>query len=225
MDIQPQLQVEGNRIHAAEQVGLLGVTLDPSLNWKPHIHTLCGKLTSCAFLLWSLSFVVRQEIIKLVYYGLFESHLRYAIICWGNSAEASRAFVLQKRAVRTMARIRDQTASCRPLFRDMGILTLPALYILEVIKFARSDPHHRRSGEIHGHGTRNRDRINREPCRLTLTLESPSIMGARLFNGLPPHLRLIENDKVFHTALRKELLVTCPYSVNEFLETYRHCKN
>lgn len=222
MDIQPHLQIEGSPVQAAEQVGLLGVTLDSSLSWKPHIHTLCGKLASCNFLLRNLSFVINQKVMKLVYYGLFESHLRYGIICWGNSVDATRAFIMQKRAVRTLAGIRDQRASCRPLFQGIGILTLPALYILEVTKFARLDPNNRRSEETHHHNTRNRDRIHREACRLTLTLESPSVMGARLFNELPDRIRLIASDKKFHMELKKELLAVCPYSIDEFFETYRH---
>ncbi|KAJ8704090.1 hypothetical protein PYW07_013384 [Mythimna separata] len=65
---------------------------------------------------------------------MVESRLRYSIMLWGNSYNynCQKAFVLQKRAIRTIVRI-SQRDSCRDYFKELQILTVPSLYILVIL--------------------------------------------------------------------------------------------
>ena len=67
-----------------------------------------------------------------VYFAYVESRLRYGIAFWGLSALAGNVFVSQKKVLRCLAGVRDDTYSCRQLFKDFGILTLSGLFIFEV---------------------------------------------------------------------------------------------
>jgi hypothetical protein len=55
--------------------------------------------------------------------------MTYGIIFWGNSTEARKVFLLQKRALRIIVGIKCRD-SCRHVFKDLKILTLASQYIL-----------------------------------------------------------------------------------------------
>nr|CAX36785.1 hypothetical protein [Papilio dardanus] len=50
---------------------------------------------------------------------------------WGNSTDQHRAFVAQKKCIRAICGLHPQE-SCRPAFKRLGLLPLPALYIYEI---------------------------------------------------------------------------------------------
>jgi hypothetical protein len=62
----------------------------------------------------------------------------YGIVVWGHSAKANttRIFVLQKRAERYTAGLKH-LESCRNSFRNLKILTVYSLYILETILYVK----------------------------------------------------------------------------------------
>jgi hypothetical protein len=74
---------------------------------------------------------------KIIYFSLFESCLRNGIIFfWGGDRESSRIFKLQKQVLQVNYGVSSHT-SRRQIFTDYNVLTLPSLYILEVICFIK----------------------------------------------------------------------------------------
>lgn len=213
---QPTLTVGNDVLQKADAVRFLGIKIDPSLNWHPHIETLCKKLGSVVYLIRNLSPRIDSRTLKTVYFALFESLLRYGIECWGDSSEVNRVFKMQKKAIRALAGTWDQRVSCRPLFSSLGILPLPALYILGLSVHAHK-LHLPQNCDVHSYDTRNRSRLHLEGCRLTSTLNSPVNLGARLLNCLPLELVALP-EKAFKKKLKELLQGTCPYSVNEFID-------
>lgn len=55
------------------------------------------------------------------------------------SCDINRAFVAQKKCLRTMCGISPRE-SCKPLFKEHGILTLPCMYIFEAAAFVNKHP-------------------------------------------------------------------------------------
>ena len=108
----------GDTGQTTDVAGFLGVLLDPKLQWGPHINELCIKLSRGIFVLRNLQSCVTQDIMRVAYFSVFHSHLSYATLVWGHSADASRAFALQRRAVRILAglRFRDE---CRHVFQTL----------------------------------------------------------------------------------------------------------
>ncbi|CAG9111387.1 unnamed protein product [Plutella xylostella] len=107
----------------------LGFKVDSGLSWSDHIDWLCGRLGGACFALQRLAGTVPREVARSCYFATIQSLLTYGIELWGRAADWHRAFVMQKRAVRAMARIKSDE-SARQYFVSLEILTCPSLYIL-----------------------------------------------------------------------------------------------
>ena len=81
---------------------------------------------------------VSHATLKTVYFSYFHSVMRYGIIVWGSSAGLLTVFRAQKRAIRILAGLPPRS-SCRPHFKALGILTAPALFILEILCHVRNN--------------------------------------------------------------------------------------
>ncbi|KAG8307303.1 hypothetical protein J6590_024950 [Homalodisca vitripennis] len=95
-----------------------------------------------------------------------------------------RAFRLQKRSVRVILGLRARNAflSCRHAFRELDLLTLPYLYIFEVILYSRSKFAFVRGGNVHHHKTRGRNKFLVQQHRTGAFRKLPSQVGVRLIN-------------------------------------------
>ena len=83
-------------------------------------------------------------------------------------SESKKIFRLQKKTVRMIGRV-GQYISCRNLFKDLNILTLPCLYISEVVCKTRSNwEQMKQNEEIHDHSTRQKSDFHTQYCRITL---------------------------------------------------------
>jgi hypothetical protein len=114
---------EKNYILNSDSTSFLGLILDETLSWKLHIDQLCSKLKSACFILRTLSSLLTQQNMKIIYFSYFHSIMTYGVIFWGNSMERNNVFKLQKRAIRLITNSSSRT-SCRRLFKELGILPL-----------------------------------------------------------------------------------------------------
>jgi len=76
--------------------------------------------------------------------------------------------------------------SCRHLFKELNILTLVSLYIMEVIYYIRK--HHQfvdLNSNIHAHNTRRKMDIHIQSCNTDLYKRSVINMDTKLHNKLP----------------------------------------
>jgi hypothetical protein len=60
--------------------------------------------------------------------------MSYGVIFWGNSSNSSVIFKKQKRVIRIIMGY-GYRESCRKLFKELKILTLPSQYILSLLLF------------------------------------------------------------------------------------------
>ena len=79
------LSIGKNVLHRKNSVKYLGVLLDNSLTWKPHIEYLCTKLSAASYLLMKLRHYVDLKTLILVYNSIVYSYLQYSIINWGRA--------------------------------------------------------------------------------------------------------------------------------------------
>lgn len=114
------------------------IYIDKLSNWKEHVANLCKNL--CKKLRRLKECLPIRSLIIMVYHAYFHSLLSYGILHWGNSTNANRAFIIQKRAIRILANIKSQV-SCKKYFKEFQILPLPSVYILETVKFSKKNPH------------------------------------------------------------------------------------
>ncbi|KAG8255708.1 hypothetical protein J6590_086413 [Homalodisca vitripennis] len=111
----------------------------------------------------------------MAYYGLINPHFGYGIRLYGSYAQhkLERVFRLQRKAVKVILNLNTRE-SCRNVFRELGFLTLPCLYILEVILYSVSRCVLGRGGDVHQHGTRGRDNFRVQQHRTNAFRNLPS---------------------------------------------------
>lgn len=196
---------------------VLGINIDLSLDWNTHITAISKNCASTCFALKRLRHITSLDTLKTYYFSSFESRIRYGIIFWGYSASAIRVFILQKRAIRSMfgMNIRE---SCRMAFARNKILTLPSLYILEVLKFVKNNiDKFNTQNMFHNYSTRHGSDLQYDRHRLELYKSNPYYMGSVLYNKLSANIRNIVNVKKFVSTLKSFLVANTFYSVEDFL--------
>lgn len=198
-----------------EPVSLLGIKLDQRLTWASHVDQVCARVSSGMYVLRGLVSLVSIEVLKMAYFALIHSHLTYGVLLWGGSAESQRAFVLQKKAIRVMLR-RGTREHCKPLFRSLGILTLPSLFIYETCLHIHGKTSSLRTrSDVHDYNTRGRDLLLISQSR-TRTSEKNKV-NLKIYNSLPNCMKTLTLSK-FKTSLKLFLRERSFYGVQEFLD-------
>lgn len=192
--------------------------LDCNLNWKSHINTLLGKLNKGLFILSQISqSLYRKENIK-VYFAFFHSFLSYGALLWCNALVNKnlciKVFKKQKRAIRMLTFKKPRKQSCRGRFRNLGILTITGLFILQAALFAKSKLASQTNSAVHTHYTRSRNKLHKVHGHNKCT----NYMAKVIFNKLPDKLTQIRDRKKFKCKLKTWLLEKEFYNFDEFLE-------
>lgn len=112
------------------------------------------------------------------------------------------------------------TASCRELFKQLNILTVPSLYIFNSVTFIKLNPENfiqERNG-CSRYGLRSNYNIGISQHKLSLVANGPTVMGIKLFNKLPANNKNLDNLNEFKTAVKNLLIRSSFYSVTEYLD-------
>ena len=161
------------------------------------------------------SFQINELTYLTIYYAHVESRLRYGCIFWGFSSQETllRVFRMQKWIIRSIAG-KKRRDSCKPLFKEFNLLSLPAIIILEaacqvkqnLTAFSKSD-------QYHDYPTRNGHKVAAKSHKTTLYEKGPYYSCSKAYNGLPSHILEHKSAKDFKASLRKWLLDKCPYTL------------
>jgi hypothetical protein len=198
-----------------KSVKLLGIHLDTKLSWDVHTQNICTRLARVLFLLRKLKLYTNNELVINSYYAFFHIHLIYGITLWGNSAGSKDVFKWQKKAIRSIKNLRN-IESCRQHFADLGILTVPCLFILHCLLNVKEkiNEFNQRSA-YHNHNTRYKDHIDSQQVRLKKTQKHSVILGIKLFNKLPTPAREV-TQKRFKAVITRWLKKKTFYSIDEY---------
>lgn len=202
-----------------KQVGsskFLGIILDETISWVPHVNELCGKLGSICFLLRRLHYLCDLPALKMVYFAHFHSLISYGVMFWGNSSTASRVFIMQKRAIRSILGFKCNE-SCREHFKNLKIMTLPSLYLYSILlwTFSNADVLSLNS-DIHSYNTKSKNNFHLVACRTTLGQRDPAYAGPLYFNLLPHTIRSKLSQVSFKNSLKHFFIINPFYSIAEF---------
>jgi hypothetical protein len=203
------------------EVKFLGLWMDDKLSFSSHVDEVCKKLSSAIFCLKTVRDWAGSKLLLSIYHALFESHISYGILVWGNLPEChtNRILKLQKYAIRTMLR-KTQRTSCRLLFPELGILTFPSLYMLNAVCYAHTQY---RCGifisnnTVTGFNTRSSGNIFRKYVGLKKVQNSITNHAPILFNKLPQSLKSIHSTQQFYLEAKKYFLAKGYYSTRDFL--------
>jgi hypothetical protein len=207
-------------IHEVDEIKFLGLILRNNLNWRGHVNKLAPQIASACYLIKRIMQIGTLKMALLVYFSYIQSRLQYAIILWGHSRETKRLFILQKRALRYMARASaNPTAefyikdSCKPLFKRFKIMTIPCLYIYNTILYKINNF---TSDDIDLNvRTRANGNFKFKIIKLDIARTNPKYAGAKLYNALPKWIKEKKGSN-FKNSIKEFLIENSFYSVKEF---------
>jgi hypothetical protein len=112
----------------------------------------------------------------------------------------------------------NQRTSCRNLFKTLGILPLPCIYINEMvcwIKYYSGKLEF--NSDVHNYDTHHKTDLHPLICRTNLTKNNGLNMCIILYNKLPEQVKKVEPKYRFKNKVKKYLLQNVFYSANEYL--------
>ena len=130
-----KIKLNRKRLHPSKSVKYLGIKIDENFNWKQHIHDIAINLNRANPLLFTIINYVNKRILKTIYFTIFDSHINYANLIWGQNLHAvNRIVILQKKALRIM-NFQSRDSHSSPLFKSNHILKLEDKILIENILF------------------------------------------------------------------------------------------
>jgi hypothetical protein len=198
-------------------VKYLGLCIDDSLTWNYHVDYITSKLAKTLYLIRRLSYSLSLPYLCMYYYASFQSHISYGILLWGCSNKTVEVFKWQKKAIRVILNV-PYNASCRGLFKKLGFLTVPCLYIFHCVMYVKSHLYRFESVEqIHSYNTRNCKSKIIPNNRLSKTQKTYKVYGLTFYNILKQDIRDLPLKK-FKLTLKELLLQSEGYSISEIEE-------
>ena len=197
----------------------LGLTMDRTLSWKGHTCELSVKLNKACYAVRTIKSFMSLKALKTVYFSYFHSIMSYKVIFWGNSCVSKGIFKIQKRMIRILTDTPGRD-SCRHLFKQLQILTLPSQYIYSLLIFVvKNGDLFSFNSEVHNLHTRLKNDLHLPSTNLTLVQRGVLYSGSRIFNHLPLQIKNHSgNLKSFKRKLKNFLVEHALYSLDEFYQ-------
>jgi hypothetical protein len=131
--------------------------------------------------------------IRSIYYAYFQSRLQYGIIFWGSAKDSIMVFRIQKKVMRLIVGVNKRT-SCRSIFIQFKILTVPSLYILVTLRFIKQMRDNLEcSFQKYEYNTRGKNKLYIRTCKTALFQNNVLNKASRLYNKLLERIRILEN--------------------------------
>jgi len=104
------------------------------------------------------------------------------------------------------------------LFIEQKILTLPPLYIYQLIKFVnRNEELYVSNNKIHNHNTRQNKNLQQPVANFTQYQNGVLYNGTKMYNNLPSYIKKeTSNTKKFAKVLKEYLYENAFYTLEEF---------
>ena len=143
--------------------------------------------------------------------------MRYGIVLWGRSRECMKILNIQKKVIRMMTGLK-KNESCKRKFKELGILTVTSLYVLEVLCYMKKySGSISENSVIHDHNTRKKTDFHIQSCRTSFQ-KSVINTGIKLFNHLPLELKQLHDFKQFRKKLKLLILNKSLYTLNTLMQ-------
>ena len=201
-------------------VKILGLHLDPQLNFKYQMQLLSAKLKSCLYGMRNLKPLVDKETMLKLYHGFFRGNINYLIpymiMCTSTTLEP--ILKADRAAVRIIANL-DFRASTGLAYRELGILTIDKAIELYAVKFMYKYANNMQPSSfstywktnVIRHGDRNLRNADdfHLPNRLhpLLLWNHPLYKFPKLYNDLPYEMKTVPKLSTF-VRLAREMLMT-----------------
>jgi hypothetical protein len=128
--------IDNQSIREATSVKYLGVLIDSTLSWRPHISELSKKIAKSVGILSKLRHYLNTDILISIYYSLIYSFIIYGIEIWGQTyvSYLKPISTLLKKTVRIIT-FSDYRCHSEQIFKLLNLLKFSDLISLSLLKF------------------------------------------------------------------------------------------
>ena len=215
----PSIQLGAESISATDQIKFLGLTLDQSLSFKPHINTVLNKLSKSIGVIYRLNQYLPSQTLLMLYYSLIYPYLNYGIESWYNvtTTMSEKVLILQKRAIRSVYKI-PYNGSTKTYFKQHNILRLPEIFSFKIgsmfVKYVNDESIKndyissllQLNSDIHSHNTRIRNNFSVPFFKRSASKSCFIYQSLTYWNSLPQSLKQKKNHANFNHLLKKHLI-------------------
>ena len=126
---------------------------------------------------------------------------------------------VQKRTIRIISNC-GKYDSCRQLFNQLQITTLPSQYMFSLLVFVAKNRHlFLCNSDIHDKNTWINCNLHLPTTNLTLVQKGVFYSGSKVYNHLPTHIKTLSNDlELFKSKLKSFFIKHTFYSLEEFYQ-------
>ena len=179
----------------------LGVQIDESLNWCPHINSISKKISAGIALLKRVSHFIPFDTRVNMYKALVMPYFNYCSAVWGSIDKEladKRLINLQKRVIRIVSRS-SFDAHTNPIFVSLRILKFEDIIKLQIGKVmylykngllpVSFNDMFLLNCDIHSYNTRNKNSFRLPYCRTNVRKFSLRFQGPKIFNSLSSEIQ------------------------------------
>lgn len=196
---------------------------DCDLRYDTHVDSVIKKLNKAFYVILKLKHKIDTDALLNIYYALAYQYLSYGVVTWGGAitvANMGRLLIAQKRLLRVIFDLHN-TDTCRPVFKERGILTFPGIYIYKCCTYMFENLHkYQTNGDNHEYHTRGRDNV-RIPAHSTTVYErGPGFSCITIYRHLPRYLVKCTNARQFKKKLKEHLVSACYYNIKDYFSNF-----
>jgi len=210
--------INGKEIDRVKSTKFLGVIIDSKLNWYDQISRVSDKLSKSLAIMYKARTLLNKNALITIYNSLFLPYLTYCCEIWANTykTKLQGLFIKQKRAIRIICNVGyyDHTnglfLQCNMLkfFEIVTLKTASIMYNAYRNKLPCNVQSYFEVGNsINEYTTRQKDKFKTQFVRTSLKSNCISVVGVKIWNVLPDHIRSSMNICVFKKQMTKHLLL------------------
>ena len=109
--------ISAQKVNIVKQIKYLRIYLDEHLTWNFQLDQIKSKLSRSCGLLAKLRYFTKTDLLRTVYFAIFDSSLRYAVQVWGQHRNQTIKEIeqIQEKAIRIMS-FKPKNEPTNPLF-------------------------------------------------------------------------------------------------------------
>ena len=127
-------RISGQKVNIVKQTKYLGIYLNEHLTWTFQLDQIKSKLSRSCGLLAKSRYFTKTDLLKTVYFAIFDSFLRYAIQVWGEPRNQTIKEIeqIQEKAIRIMS-FKPKNEPTNPLFRKLIIIKFKDINTIDMV--------------------------------------------------------------------------------------------
>lgn len=193
------------QIFTTNSIKYLGITLDKNLKYTEHMSILNKKIRKLTYKFYQIRHILPACILRMLYFALVESLLRYGIHIWGAAYPTNlhTVKVAQKYVIKVIL-FKNKTFPSQVLFQEFDVLNIELLYAHSVLMFI--DGHRAILDLPDSDICVTRSKTSRD-CTIPLFNKSTTqrcltYHGSKFYNILPLDIKRINNKSLFSKKVK-----------------------